>query len=123
MNKTRLTTEITTHDMNTVELALNSAYIDADKNVRYRDYDRDVDARQLTVKLLDVLADTPNEFISDEDFDMYMAELLSDPIDSIDGLIALFYRNLWAMAELRERLKEYEDTGLSPEDIEKLKER
>lgn len=25
------------------------------------------------------------------------------------GLIAVFYRNLWAMADLRERLKKYED--------------
>ena len=33
------------------------------------------------------------------------------------GLIALFYRNLWAMADLWERLKSYEDLGLSPEQI------
>ena len=26
-----------------------------------------------------------------------------------EGLIALFYRNMWSMADLRERLKEYED--------------
>lgn len=38
-----------------------------------------------------------------------MVDYLKDGIDSIEGLIALFYRNLWAMADLRERLKVYED--------------
>ena len=38
-----------------------------------------------------------------------MAEMLSVEIESQIGLLAIFYRNLWAMAELREKLKEYED--------------
>ena len=32
-----------------------------------------------------------------------------DGICTPRGLIATFYQNLWAMAELRERLKYYED--------------
>ena len=47
--------------------------------------------------------------MSDEEFDEYMAEMLSVEVDSRIGLLALFYRNLWAMADLREKLKEYED--------------
>ena len=38
-----------------------------------------------------------------------MASMLSAGIDSTVGLLALFYRNLWAMADLRTRLKSYED--------------
>ena len=47
--------------------------------------------------------------MSDEEFDEYVSEMLSVEIDSQIGLLAVFYRNLWAMAELREKLKEYED--------------
>lgn len=39
-----------------------------------------------------------------------MASMLSVEIDSTIGLLALFYRNLWAMADLREKLKYYEDS-------------
>ena len=46
---------------------------------------------------------------SDEEFEEYMGEMLSLEIDSKIGLLALFYRNLWAMADLREKLKEFED--------------
>lgn len=38
--------------------------------------------------------------------------MLSIEPDSQIGLLALFYRNLWAMADLRERLKYYEDLEL-----------
>lgn len=123
MNKTRLTTDKPPIDMNMVELALNCVYIDEEKRVRYRDYEQDWDARELAELLLRNMSELPEYLGNGSVFDMFMAELLSDPIDSTDGLIAVFYRNLWAMAELRARLKEYEDTGLAPEDIEKLKER
>ena len=36
-------------------------------------------------------------------------ELLQYGTRTIEGLIALFYRNLWAMSDLREKLKQYED--------------
>ena len=105
----RLTTGKPVKDRNMIELALNCVCVDHKRNVIYRDYEQEVDARQLTIKLLDKLSDTPNEFTCDEDFDMYMAELLAEPIDTIDGLIAVFHRNLLAMAELRERLMAFED--------------
>lgn len=47
--------------------------------------------------------------MTDEELDEYMAEMLSVEMDSQIGLLALFYRNLWAMADLRETLKKYED--------------
>lgn len=104
----RLTTNKKVNEMGMVELAHNSCYI-KDGEARYRDYNLDEDARQLTIKLLDKFADIPNEFTCDDDFDEYMAACLQDGMDSIEGLIALFYRNLWATAELYEKLKEYED--------------
>ena len=44
-----------------------------------------------------------------------------DP-DIIVGLIALFYRNLWAMADLREKLKAYEDIIDDPEKLKLIDE-
>lgn len=93
------------------ELAHNSCYIDKDGNTRYRDFETDIDARVLTRKLLKKYADGDDAFLSDDDFDNQMMELLQYGTDTIEGLIALFYRNLWAMAELRERLKGYEDAN------------
>lgn len=95
-------------EMNMLELAHNSCYV-KDGCARYRDYDTDIDARRLAIKLLEKFADTPNEFTCDDDFDDFMCDALQDGLDDATGLIAVFYRNLWAMADLRERLAEYED--------------
>lgn len=104
----RLTTNKDVSEMSMIELAHNSCYA-KDCKARYRDYDTDIDARELTIKLLDKFAGVPNEFTCDEDFDDFMLDSLQYGTDNIQGLIAIFYRNLWAMADLRERLKEYED--------------
>ncbi len=104
----RLTTNKEVSEMSMIELAHNSCYA-KDHKARYRDYDTDIDARELTIKFLDRFADIPNEFASDEDFDDFMLDSLQYGVDKMLGLIALFYRNLWAMADLQERLKEYED--------------
>ena len=106
----RLTTNKDVSDIEGMyELAHNSCYIDKDGNVRYRDFETDVDARTLIRGLLKKYADGDDVFISDDDFDCQMMEALQYGTDTREGLIALFYRNLWAMAELREKLKHYED--------------
>lgn len=94
--------------MGIYELAYNSCYA-KDGKVRYRDFENDYDARELAIKMLENYADIPNEFTCDDDFDDFMADFLQYGVDDILGMIAVFYRNLWAMADLRERLKEYED--------------
>lgn len=104
----RLTTNKDVSEMGMYELAHNSCYA-KDGKARYRDYDLDIDARELTRKLLKDHADGDDSFTDDEDFDDWMMDYLQDGMDSIEGLIALFYRNLWAMADLRERLAKYED--------------
>lgn len=104
----RLTSDKDVKDMGMVELAYNSCYA-KDGKARYRDYDIDIDARQLAIELLERYADIPNEFTCDDDFDDRIIDYMSYGMENPEGLIALFYRNLWAMADLRERLKRYED--------------
>lgn len=121
----RLTTNKDVSEMSMYELAHNSCYA-KDGRARYRDYDTDIDAREVAKKLLSKYADMQEEFTDDEEFDEYMENYLSYGIDhlsnkkSIKVLIASFYTNLWAMADLRERLKEYEDIGLTPEQLREI---
>lgn len=51
---------------------------------------------------------------SAEEISFAMAEYLFDGYEEPSGLIALLYTAAWSYAELRERLKAYENTGLSP---------
>lgn len=92
-----------------IELAHNSCYADDERNARYRDYNLDVDSRWLVRNLAKDICGEDFKDLSDEEVDEYMASMLSVGIDSTIGLLALFYRNLWAMADLREKLKYYED--------------
>ncbi len=115
----RITLDKPVSEMGMLELAHNSCYI-KDGKARYRDYDLDVDARVLTRQLLKDLVDGDDAFTCDEDFDEWMVDYLQDGMDSTEGLIALFYRNLLAMAELRECLKTYEDTDLTPDQIKEV---
>lgn len=105
----RLTSNKPIPDMNMLELAYNSCYVDKERKARYRDYDLDIDSRQLVRNLMKDMCDEDLSGMSDEEFDGYMGEMLSVKMDSLVGLLALFYRNLWAMANLRETLKKYED--------------
>lgn len=104
----RITTDKPTAEMTMLELAHNSCYV-KDRNTMYRDYERDVDARQLIIGLLDKYADTPNEFTSDEDFDDFMLESLYEDTGSMTGVLAILYTQIWAKAELWAALKRYED--------------
>ena len=94
--------------MSMFELAHNSCYC-KDGVARYRDFENDIDARDLARELVWSLADIElsrnNECFDEEIIENLQYDITKEPI----GLIALFYRNLWAMADLRERLKEYED--------------
>lgn len=105
----RLTTNKSVADMSMIELAHNSCYADDERNARYRDYNLDVDSRWLVRNLAKDICGVDFKDLSDEEVDEYMASMLSVGIDSTIGLLALFYRNLWAMADLREKLKYYED--------------
>nr|DAG41607.1 MAG TPA: hypothetical protein [Caudoviricetes sp.] len=105
----RLTSNKKVSDMSMIELAHNSCYADDKRNARYRDYDLDIDSRQLVRNLMKDMCGEDLSDLTDEEFDEYMGSMLSIELDSEIGLLALFYRNLWAMANLRETLKKYED--------------
>jgi hypothetical protein len=105
----RLTSNKKVSDMNMIELAYNSCYADEKCKARYRNYELDIDSRELVKNLAKDMCDEDLSDMSDEEFDEYMAEMLLVEVDSQIGLLALFYRNLWAMANLRETLKKYED--------------
>ena len=105
----RLTTNKNVSDMGMYELAHNCCYIAEDGAGMYRDYERDVDQRELVRELMKQLAqeDMPSNPIS---FDETMMDYLAlNPCQDVSGLIALLYHNMWAMADLREKLKRYED--------------
>ena len=105
----RLTTNKNVLEMGMYELAHNCCYMAEDGTGRYRDFEMDMDARDFARNLMTTLLkeDLPLE---DESFDEEMMDnLMIDPFADVRGLIALFYRNMWAMADLRERLKRYED--------------
>lgn len=105
----RLTSNKEVSDMSMIELAHNSCYADGKRNARYRDYEMDMDARDFARNLMVTLAKDEMP-ISDTEFDEeILDDLAIDPFSDVRGLIALFYRNLWAMANLRETLKKYED--------------
>ena len=96
-------------EMGMFSLAHNCCYIDENGNTRYRDFEIDIDARELAKGMLRELTEDAVSFESDEDFDDWMGCYIGeDGICTQRGLIANFYQNLWAMAELREKLKYYE---------------
>lgn len=105
----RLTTNKSVSDMSMVELAHNSCYVDSEGNARYRDYEMEMDARDFARNLMVTL--TKDELpVDDAEFDEEILDNLTiDPFSDVRGLIALFYRNMWAMAGLREKLKRDED--------------
>lgn len=120
----RLTANKDTSKMSMVELAHNCCYA-KDGKARYRDFDKDIDARDFARRLMQKYGfwegEDYRDLLSNNDtFDEAMIENLYYGEDSLEGLIALFYRNLWVMADLHNRLKAYEDTGLAPEKILEL---
>ena len=105
----RLTTNKKVSEMEMVELAHNCCYEDEEHNARYRDFEMEMDARDFAINLMVTL--TKDELPVDKtEFDEEILDNLTiDPFSDVRGLIAVFYRNLWAMADLREKLKCYED--------------
>lgn len=105
----RLTTNKSVADMSMIELAHNSCYADDERNARYRDYEMEMDARDFARNLMVTLAKDELP-VDDAEFDEEILDNLTiDPFSDVRGLIALFYRNMCAMADLREKLKDYED--------------
>ena len=104
----RFTTNKSVSDMNMVELAHNSCFA-KNGEVYYRDYEHERSARDLARDLSQKFADIDMP-LNDDEFEEEMLDFLQyDACSSPIGFVALFYRNLCAMADLYETLKKYED--------------
>lgn len=114
----RMTVKKSTEEMNMTELAYNCMYA-KDGWAWYRDYETDMDLRDFIRKYNVAAGGTPLS----EDNDELGEELLDDlqyGIDYAPGRVALMYRLMWAFTDMREALMRYEDTGLTPDQIEAL---
>ena len=110
----RLTVDKSAREMTGTELAHNCMYA-RDRWARYRDFDKDMDLFDF-IRVFANSEKTELPADNEEAADMLL-DGLQYSIDNPFGRVALVYNLMWAMADLRERLKAYEDTGLTPEEI------
>lgn len=59
---------------------------------------------------------------SERNISVEMAELLFDGTDTMEGIVATLYTAAWAFSELRARLRLYEATGKTPDELLKRRE-
>lgn len=92
-------------EMDICELPYNDCYV-KDRQAMYRDYDTDMSARDLIRAVYKVRNEhmPPEFYTDDETFDEIIYDNLQFGIDTFDGLMAVFYRQLWSKAEMREVL-------------------
>ena len=104
-------------EMNMRQLALNQVYVGKDGWARY------VEGPECECSVCDLIR-TASEtlgvelpILSDEDLSGLMMDWLQYGAEEPEGVAAILYRALCAMAEVRDKLFRYEDTGLEPEEI------
>ena len=113
----RLTTDNPVSEMGMCELAHNSCFA-KDGEAFYRDFDVEISARNFARELAKSFGYEYSE--GDADFDYEITDDIPvDKIFEVRELIALFYRNMWAQADLYERLKKYEELG-TLEEVQEL---
>lgn len=98
-----LRTDKKVDDMNMCELVYNDCYV-KDRQAMYRDYSIDMSARDLIRKIyrewhLEVI----EEFFTDNDmFDAIIMDNLQYGFESVEGIVAILYQQIWSKAEMRE---------------------
>lgn len=96
-----------------LEQALNLFYAkDGETWVRgYGENGADISLTDLMRELMESYTEpvVPPKTMSDSDISFAMADWLFDGTDSIEGILALLYQTAWVCAELRDRLKRFED--------------
>ena len=114
----RLTVNKPVSEMKMVELAHNCCFA-KDREAYYREYEWEMSARDMARELAKMcgyeLPENNEEFDCEIMDDLYMTENVTER-----NLIALFYRNLLAQADIYEHLKKYEETGLAPDQIREI---
>lgn len=118
----RLTVNNITEETGTYELAHNCTFI-RDGETWYRDFDHEIRLRDMMREIIKNHSQYDEQCDDDEILDEILFENLQYPADDIDGLIAVFSMLAWSHSDLREKLKAYEDTGLTPEQVQQLNER
>ena len=106
-----------TWEMDMRQLALNQVYIE-DGWAWYQGGVPEHD--QSVCDLIRTAADTlmvELPMLGDDALSDLMADWLQYGEEEPEGILAILYRALCAMAELRDKLSRYEDTGLEPEEI------
>lgn len=118
----RLTISKITEETGAYELAHNCTFI-RDGETWYRDFDNEIRLRDMMREIIKNHSQYDEQCDDDEILDEILFENLQYPADDIDGLIAVFSMLAWSHSDLRERLKAYENTELTPEQVQQLKER
>lgn len=119
----RLTVNNIKEETGTYELAHNCTFI-RDGETWYRDFDHEIRLRDMMREIIKNHSHYDEQCDDDELLDEVLFENLMYPAETdIDGLIAVFDMLAWSHSDLRERLKQYEDTGLTTEQVQQLKER
>lgn len=107
-------------EMNMHQLALNQVYVGKDGWAQYREYP---EQERGVCDLIRAAAETLGvelPILSDDDLSELLVDFLQYGEAEPEGVLAILYRALWAMAEVRARLSCYEDTGLEPDEIKTL---
>lgn len=105
----RLTTNKPVKEMGMYELAHNCMF-KRDGEAWFRDFDREISLRNMIRAIMKEYTNYDDRMDDDELLDEELFDNLQfDPDSDIDGLIAVFNMLAWSHADLRERLKYYED--------------
>ena len=116
-------TSSNTFEMNMYQLALNQVYISQDGWTQYVEGpDRECSVCDL-IRAASKTLGVELPILDDEDLSDLMTDWLQYGAEEPEGVVAVLYRALCAMASVRDKLFRYEDTGLEPGGIEGLLER
>ena len=116
----RLTTDKPVQQMSNYQYVHNDCYVQ-NRLAMYRDGNVDITLDQFIFDICrkhNVALDVDPDDADAMAWTMY--DMLSDEYGTLSSLISFLYAMMWSKANLRERLKQYEDTGLTPEGIKVL---
>ncbi len=106
-----------TWEMDAHQLALNQVRIRKDGLAQYVERpDQEYSVCDLIRSASETLG-VELPILSDDALSGLLMEWLQYSTEEPEGILAILYRALWAMAEVRAKLSRYEDTGLGPEQI------
>ena len=96
--------------MGMYELSHNCMFI-KDGEAWYRDFDREISLRNMVREIMEQYEGEYDEQLNDDELlDTILFESLQYPAESgMSAFIAIFNMLAWSLADLRERLKKYED--------------